>query len=42
MGGKIIMRIENYFDLGGKLGFSGLFLACGSFGIVDGNVEYVW
>lgn len=34
------MRIENYFDLGGRLGFSGLFFACGSFGIVDGNIEY--
>jgi len=34
------MRIENYFDLGGSPGFSGLFLACGSFGTVDGDVEY--
>ncbi len=35
------MRIENYFDLSGNNGYSGLFFACGSFGIVDGDAEYV-
>ncbi len=34
------MRIENYIDLSGKLGFSGLFFASGSFGTVDGDVNY--
>ena len=34
------MRIENYFDLNGNLGISGLFYAEGSFGIVDGTAKY--
>ena len=34
------MRIENYFNLSGQYGFSGLFFVAGSFGIVDGNNEY--
>lgn len=34
------MRIENYLDLGKKLGISGLFFAVGSFGVIDGNIEY--
>lgn len=35
------MRLENYVDLGGQPGIGGLFYACGSFGIIDGNVSYV-
>ena len=34
------MRLENYFRLQGELGFSGLFFATGSFGIVDGDGTY--
>ena len=34
------MRIENYFDLGGRLDVSGLFFAAGSFGTVDGDTPY--
>lgn len=34
------MRLENYFRLQGELGFSGLFFASGSFGVVDGNTAY--
>lgn len=34
------MRIENYLNLKGILGASGLFFACGSFGVVDGDAEY--
>lgn len=34
------MRIENYIDLNGILGVSGLFFVEGSFGVVDGNVSY--
>lgn len=35
------MRLENYFRLQGEPGFSGLFFATSSLGIVDGNAEYV-
>ena len=35
------MRLENYVDLGEQPGIGGLFYACGSFGIIDGNVSYV-
>ena len=38
--GDITLRIENYFDLGGTPSFSGLFLASGSFGLVNGDAEY--
>ncbi len=34
------MKIENYLNLDGRRGYSGLFFACGSFGIVDGDAEY--
>jgi len=34
------MRIENYLDFGKTPGISGLFFAQGSFGIIDGNVDY--
>ncbi len=34
------MNFEHYFCLRGELGFSGLFFASGSFGLVDGNAEY--
>ena len=34
------MVIDNYVNLCGKLGVSGLFFASGSFGIVDGNITY--
>ena len=34
------MRIENYLNLKGTLGASGLFFACGDFGIVDGDTAY--
>ena len=35
------MRLENYIRLQGEPGFSGLFFSTGSFGIVDGNAEYL-
>ena len=34
------MVIDNYINLSGKLGISGLFSASGSFGSVDGNITY--
>ena len=34
------MVIDNYVNLCGKLGISGLFFASGSFGIVDGDITY--
>ncbi len=34
------MKIENYIDQAGKPGVSGLFFACGSFGVVDGDAKY--
>ena len=34
------MRIENYFDLSGAPGFSGLHFVSGSFGIIDGAKDY--
>lgn len=34
------MRIENYINLSGQRGYSGLFFACGSFGTVDGDAKY--
>lgn len=34
------MRIKNYLNLKGIPGASGLFFACGSFGIVDGDCNY--
>ena len=34
------MRIDNYLNLSGRPGFSGLFFACGDFGIVDGDIAY--
>lgn len=34
------MKIENYLSLDKKLGVSGLFLASGSFGMVDSEAEY--
>lgn len=34
------MRIDNYLNFSGKVGFSGLFFACGDFGIVDGDTAY--
>lgn len=34
------MRIENYIDLCGASGFSGLIFAEGSFGVIDGSTEY--
>ena len=37
---KIMIRIENYLNLKGTLGASGLFFACGDFGIVDGDTAY--
>lgn len=35
------MKIENYINNEKMLGVSGLFFACGSFGVIDGDVEYV-
>lgn len=35
------MRIENYLDLGKSPGISGLMSAIGSFGEIDGNVEFL-
>ena len=35
------MKIENYIDLNGKVGISGLFFVAGNFGIVDGDVHYL-
>ncbi len=34
------MYLKNLIDFGGKAGFSGLFFACGSFGIIDGDCNY--
>jgi len=34
------MNIKNLVDFEGKAGFSGLFFACGSFGLVDGDCGY--
>ena len=34
------MKIENYINLEKMLGVSGLFFASGSFGTIDGNVDY--
>ncbi|MBR2612778.1 MAG: alpha-galactosidase [Clostridia bacterium] len=34
------MRIENYIDLSGRNGCSGLFFASGSFGLIDGEAKY--
>ena len=34
------MRIENYVDLSGRSGCSGLFFVSGSFGLIDGDVGY--
>ena len=34
------MRIDNYLNFSGKVGFSGLFFTCGDFGIVDGDTAY--
>ena len=35
------MRIENYIDTGKIAGVSGLISAIGSFGEIDGNVDFV-
>ena len=35
------MRFEKYIDLSGNVGYSGLFFASGTFGIIDGNVDYI-
>ena len=35
-----MIRIENYLNLKGILGASGLFFAFGSFGIIDGTASY--
>lgn len=35
------MYLKNFIDFGGNAGFSGLFFACGNFGIVDGNCDYI-
>ena len=34
------MRVENYVDLSGRSGCSGLFFVSGSFGLIDGDVGY--
>lgn len=34
------MRLENYILPKGNLGAAGMFFACGSFGMVDGEVDY--
>lgn len=36
------MYLKKFIDLQGKAGFSGLFFACGSFGIVDGDCNYTY
>ena len=36
------MKLENYISTQKMLGVSGLFFACGSFGVVDGDVDYVY
>ena len=35
------MKIEKYIHQEKMLGVSGLFFSCGSFGVIDGNVDYV-
>ena len=35
------MKIENYINQEKMLGVSGLFFACGSFGVIDGDVDYI-
>ena len=34
------MDIKKYIDFSGNAGYGGLFFACGSFGIVDGDCNY--
>ena len=34
------MRLEHYIDTDGKAGISGLFFACGSFGVLEGKETY--
>lgn len=36
------MNIKNLMDLQGRAGFAGLFFACGSFGIIDGDCNYTY
>lgn len=36
------MDLKNYIDFRGNAGYGGLFFACGSFGIVDGNCNYTY
>ena len=36
------MLFRNLIDLQGNCGFSGLFFACGSFGILDGDCNYTY
>lgn len=36
------MRLTNYINLCGEKGYAGLFFACGSFGIVDGDANYIY
>lgn len=36
------MYLKNVIDFQGNAGFSGLFFACGSFGIVDGSCDYAY
>lgn len=36
------MYLKNLIDFQGNAGFSGLFFACGSFGIIDGDCDYTY